>query len=101
MPGVDFRLRKSAVPGWAWIPIMAALSAFGTGVVTYYQALRAAGARLAAVEEEMRILSEAMARGKTRDTNLENGLNHEAAINQSQEKRLDGLGAGLVVKREK
>lgn len=98
--GVDFRMRRR-LPGWIWVPLMALASAVGTGFVAYYESLKAAGARVAAIEEKGRLQDEHLARLKTLAESLDNGLNHEASVNRSQEKRLDGLGAGLVVKEVK
>lgn len=95
--GIDFRLRKKAVPGWAWVPIMAAMSAVGTGIVGYYGGLRAAGARLAALERAFELRGEELARLKVQVESIDKGLNHESWVNQDQDKKLDRLGAPLMV----
>lgn len=101
LPGVDFRLRKSAVPGWAWVPILAVFSAVGTGVVTYYETLRAAGSRVAALEESVRLQSEKISRLQVQLEAANSALDHAYLINRAQDQRLEALGAALVVKVEK
>ena len=96
--GVDFRLRKSHVPGWAWVPILALFSAVSTGIVTYYQTLRAAGARVAAVEELARLQAEQIARLRVRVDAAHEALDHEVSVNRSQDSQLGRLNAPLVVK---
>lgn len=98
--GVDFRLRKRSVPGWAWVPILAALSAIGSGVTGYYEGLRQARLRVIAVEESQKLQSEQIARMLVQLKAANEAIDHEVVVNRSQDSKIGRLETAvpLVVK---